>query len=333
MKIQSTAYAIVQHAHTWTADQTFEDNVKVTLGTGGDADVYYDGTNLVIEPRVVGSGNVIINDAAILFVNDTEHGEMTVGLVINQGAADNQILSFKSDITTGLGAAPDADVETDDFFTISKARGSRGGVRLLALHEDSGGEEAFIIESIGGTAITGKDNDGRGLMDFIVQEHDGSNGLTGLAADGVAFAWRVNRTGAGVVSVLLIDEDGDLFVTTVVDIAASTGTNVGVATAFDSYDDAALLDLYDNARAPATAIRQDWAQWARYNEQTLIDTGILGAPIDEGGMTNMTQLQRAEIGAIRQLNEDLMALAVLLPDEMRRQLTPRVQARLTAMEA
>ncbi len=42
----------------WTGDQTFNDNVKVTLGTGGDADIYYDATNLVIDPAVVGSGGV-----------------------------------------------------------------------------------------------------------------------------------------------------------------------------------------------------------------------------------------------------------------------------------
>jgi len=48
--------ASVGTANTWTADQTFNDNVKVTLGTGGDADLYYDATNVVLNPKVVGSG-------------------------------------------------------------------------------------------------------------------------------------------------------------------------------------------------------------------------------------------------------------------------------------
>jgi len=50
----------VGNANTWTADQTFNDNVKVTLGTGGDADIYYDGTDLIIDCRVVGTGNFIL---------------------------------------------------------------------------------------------------------------------------------------------------------------------------------------------------------------------------------------------------------------------------------
>jgi len=60
MKIESTAYAIVQHAHAWTADQTFEDNVKITLGTGGDVDFYYDGTDTFLDLRVVGTGDLMI---------------------------------------------------------------------------------------------------------------------------------------------------------------------------------------------------------------------------------------------------------------------------------
>ena len=50
--------------NTWTADQTFNDNVKITLGTGGDADLYYDGTNVVLDPSVVGTGNFVVQVAS-----------------------------------------------------------------------------------------------------------------------------------------------------------------------------------------------------------------------------------------------------------------------------
>jgi hypothetical protein len=46
--------------NTFTADQTFNDSVKVTLGTGGDADLYYDGTDVVLAPSVVGTGNFVV---------------------------------------------------------------------------------------------------------------------------------------------------------------------------------------------------------------------------------------------------------------------------------
>ncbi|MAH47768.1 hypothetical protein CMI37_18245, partial [Candidatus Pacearchaeota archaeon] len=43
---------------TISGDMTFVDDVKVTLGTGGDADLYYDGTNVILLPGVVGNGSV-----------------------------------------------------------------------------------------------------------------------------------------------------------------------------------------------------------------------------------------------------------------------------------
>jgi len=47
-------------AQAVTADKTFNDNVNVTFGTGGDADIDYDGTDLKINPQVVGAGNADI---------------------------------------------------------------------------------------------------------------------------------------------------------------------------------------------------------------------------------------------------------------------------------
>jgi DUF2075 family protein len=70
----------VTATHTWTADQTFNDNVKVTLGTGGDADLYYDGSHMILLPRVVGSGNVGINTTApdgLLHVFSASAGTVT----------------------------------------------------------------------------------------------------------------------------------------------------------------------------------------------------------------------------------------------------------------
>lgn len=43
-------------AHTWTGDQTHGDNINATFGTGGDADIDYNGTDMTINPKVVGTG-------------------------------------------------------------------------------------------------------------------------------------------------------------------------------------------------------------------------------------------------------------------------------------
>jgi len=83
-------------ANTWTADQTFNDCIKVTLGTGGDADIYYNGTNLVIAPDVVGTGNVQIDattslnaaiNQGVLNLNTTDAGSEGVWIVVNHDTA------------------------------------------------------------------------------------------------------------------------------------------------------------------------------------------------------------------------------------------------------
>jgi len=52
-----------------TGDLTFDDNIKVTLGTGGDADLSYDGTDVVFDTAVVGSGELVLTQGKINFPN------------------------------------------------------------------------------------------------------------------------------------------------------------------------------------------------------------------------------------------------------------------------
>lgn len=52
-------------ANTWTAHQTFNDDVIVKIGTGADANLYYDGTDLQLKPAVVGSGDLVVSGGSI----------------------------------------------------------------------------------------------------------------------------------------------------------------------------------------------------------------------------------------------------------------------------
>ena len=53
-------------------------------------------------------------------------------------------------------------------------------------------------------------------------------------------------------------------------------------------------------QAKGNVIRNKWDDYVTYNEQALIDADVLGAPLSEGGLTNVTQLQRLHNGAIWQ---------------------------------
>ena len=128
-------------------------------------------------------------------------------------------------------------------------------------------------------------------------EHNGSNALANITANGNVFGVKA-RVGGAETMIFVVDEDGDIFTTTVVDVTGSG--NALPATAFDKYNDAQLVRALEITRTPASIIRSEWDETVRYNEEDLIAADILGGPVDEGGMTNITQLQRLHNGAIWQ---------------------------------
>ena len=44
------------------------DATRLTFGTGGDVDMYYDGTNFTLNPRVAGTGNFLVGGVATCFI-------------------------------------------------------------------------------------------------------------------------------------------------------------------------------------------------------------------------------------------------------------------------
>ena len=61
----------------------YEDDEKAIFGTGSDAAIYYDGSNLIIDPDVVGTGSVVIPNARGVDINpgsDTDADLLTVGV-------------------------------------------------------------------------------------------------------------------------------------------------------------------------------------------------------------------------------------------------------------
>jgi hypothetical protein len=74
--------------------------------------------------------------------------------------------------------------------------------------------------------------------------------------------------------------------------------SVTSAQTFDSYDDAGLVRALEQTRG--NTIQSEWDNFVQYNETDLIEAGILGDTIENGGLTNVTQLQRLHNGAIWQ---------------------------------
>ena len=142
---------------------------------------------------------------ASVYINDTANANQTLGLTINQGANDNEIIAFKSsDVAHGrVGYA-----ETDTFFSVKKGSAAYGGVTLRALAEDAAMTTPLTIAAHGGTANATKTAAGRALIELIAVEHDGSDSDVNTTADGNVLGV-ITRVGGDTYMRWLVDEDGD----------------------------------------------------------------------------------------------------------------------------
>ena len=243
--------------------------------------------------------------SASVYLNDSANGDISTGLTINQGSNTDKIFALKG---SGGGHGRTGRGETDTFLNIMQASGNFGGILIDSIAEDGANDLVTIIRSSCGTAATGKNTSGYGLVDIQVEEHAGSNASADIASNGNVFTVRAQVSSA-MRTRFLVDEDGEIYSAA----AGSSGDNaVG---ALDEYEDANLVRAYEHARDAKGLIRDDWDKFVQYNEQDLVDSGILGDTIENGGLLNMTGLLHLHNGALwqghvkqKQLEQKLEAL-------------------------
>ena len=204
------------------------------------------------------------------FIGDTANANMTLGLTINQGAADDQALTLKSsDVSHGLTTATvETDVETDDFLSIAKRSATSGGVAFQAMAEDAGLARVLTIEAYGGTGGTDATTTSQGLIQFFASEHDGANALVNAPTNQNLFAVRAQVSGSQKTHFLIKGDDGEIF-----------GVNTAM-TAFDDEDDIQVVRQLQIENSHGKGIIQTEYDKPVYNFNALRRMGVVG-PKDE----------------------------------------------------
>ena len=295
---------------TDSSDATGDTGALRTEGGASIAKKLYVGTDLDVDgttnlDAVDIDGNVQLDGAFTIGVDDAGHDFKAFGatagaymmwdqsedkLIIDQSTDDAEALILRSSTDVDHGFTSGfVGTSTETYFSVRKmiggsGDGTGGGAILQAFAGDTADKRVLSFYVGGGTADTTKTTTGVGLVDYYIVEHNGSNGMQNITADGNVFAIRA-RVGGSTVARLIVDEDGDLY-------------SVTSAQTFDQYDDAQMVRALDQVKGDV--IRDKWDDYVTYNEQALIDADVLGGPISEGGMTNVTQLQRLHNGAIWQ---------------------------------
>jgi len=236
--------------------------------------------------------NLVFDGNALYIGGDSSHDEVGKGLVINMGDGDYEpILVFKSaDVNHGNTTLTHPDIEVDDFAAFTKTStlpGHAGGLTLTAIN-GIGPQTCLSVKTYGGTAGTAHTSSGLGLVAFEVFQTDEANGYVNLPTNGNVFSVR-SRTGGATRTKFIIDVEGDVHV----DGYYQHNT-------FDTFDDAHLVRALEIAKNSKDLIRDEWDSFLKYGEDKLVELGILGAKLEDGGLLNVTGLQRLHNGAIWQ---------------------------------
>lgn len=143
------------------------------------------------------------------FINDTANTKCTMGLTINQGANDDEILAFKS---SDVGHGCTTFTETDTYASFKKETALGGGLFIEAFSDanHTANFPTLAFMSLSGIALdTSKTTTSHGAIEFFAATISG-NTYGDATADGNIFAIATRRSSANI-TVAIFDEDGDLW--------------------------------------------------------------------------------------------------------------------------
>lgn len=213
----------------------------------------------------------------VLRVNDTADGNLTKGLSLNQGTADNNIISLKSsDVAHGMTT----DMETDTFGNIGKSGATAGGIQIDGWSSSTNGMRltgAITTETT--TKATGS------AAAILIQSRLKSGTTYGDLSTANANILAIRNNGT---TRFIFDIEGDLH---------SDSSN----TTFDSYDDAQLVRALEVERGGDSIIRTEFDNWLKYNRADLENAKLATFNEDGHVFVNWMSLSRLHSGAIWQL--------------------------------
>jgi hypothetical protein len=225
---------------------------------------------------------LLTTGAGVSAINDDANAKMTTGLTINQGAADDEILSLKSsDVDHGM-----TDIaETDTYGYAVKASAASGGLYIVGLSESTSG---MIAEGIVTSVNTAKTT---GAVGAVLLDGSLKSGTSkgALSADANIAVIRNNGT-----TRFIFDAEGSAHA----DVEWTT---------FDTHDDLALLDTLDRTMHERDAVTNAFGEALKYNADSLTRAGIVNFydPESPRAMVNFTRLSMLHTGALRQIGREL----------------------------
>jgi hypothetical protein len=215
-----------------TASMSFQDAEGVTFGTGNDATVKYDGTDLVIAPAAVGAGDVHVSGGSVE-VDDSESFTLGTG-------KDATIIYDGTDLTISPAAVGSGDLviagasaEFDDAEGVTLGTGKDATLQYdgtnVSLDTQAVGSGLLIVTgsaAISGVEIDNTATDGDPTLAFTLS---GTSLFTMGVDDGDSDKFKIGTTALGTGTALTIDGSQNVGLSTaspvsLLDVRGPTGT-------------------------------------------------------------------------------------------------------------
>jgi hypothetical protein len=203
--------------------------------------------------------DVLIVDG-MSYINDSANAKMTLGLTINQGANDDEILALKSsDVAHGITD----DAETDTYGTLQKHDATAGGLRISGFRDADGSNDGAITlwAELGEAVSTTKSAAGWGVVNILTEVKSGTAGAAPGANGNLV------SIGSSTSVRFIFDQEGEMHSDDV----------IGVGDDWDEWDDLRLAA--DLSRLP----QAKWHEMMRYDAQDFEKAGLLTLSTDEDG--------------------------------------------------
>jgi hypothetical protein len=219
-----------------------------------------------------------LDSTGMLGVGDRYNTDMTQGITINQGTADNEILALKSsDIAHGMTTV----TETDTYGWFNKLSGTQGGLGIWSITENS--LNAAILYAFTDGANSTKSAAGGAAAVIRVGKKSGT-GSTSYGVDENMAGFYNQASGMQ----WIIDGSGDVYY--------GGGTN---ANHWDDEDDIGLLSTFRNLTTGKRA-QHVFGEFIQENAQVLHDSGVITLNDDGNHFVSTKGLNALIIDTIRQ---------------------------------
>ena len=141
-------------------------------------------------------------------IGETQNTDMTAGLTVNQGTDPGEALALRSTQVAHSGAGIGIGVNT--FMDVVRTSVTAGGATIRGFAETSAISSVTEIHAYGGTGATAKNTSTLGLISLRAWQHT-SGTMGDITPNGNVLAISA-RVGSIDRTVMLVDQDGDLFV-------------------------------------------------------------------------------------------------------------------------